>query len=305
MINFKTHKLCLGVVALLLLATSLVFVACSDVVAPNGFATDGDAPHVTYSEIDLALNIVPGAFNARIIGSKDSIGAVSLDIWDGGGNLEWAETADTVEFVSDSAADDVGGLGASSIRVTGLDVNFDHLVEILVLDGLTPVTTVGEYSRINQALVTSVGVYDASNVGLITGTHNGCSCLQILIQPDKNISHKTHFTIPNGHTAIIRNIIVITDTTKVATYEFLVRPNLSFPPTAPFLGIARPLTLGGIAATTELRILNGREIPGKTDFWIQGSGTPPGGFVVFNIDMIIIDQDRVLGSVNTACEIAC
>ena len=58
------------------------------------------------------------------------------------------DTGDTLEFVSNNAAD-VGNL----IRFEGLDENFEKKEDVVALNGLTPVVAEGTWTRINNAVV--------------------------------------------------------------------------------------------------------------------------------------------------------
>ncbi len=283
----------------------LLVVACQS-AGSNGFATDGDVPHVTYSQIDVSAEIVPGITNGRITANDLALATSPMDIWDGGADLVWPLTADNITLVSTSALDTALGDGAQTIQVIGLDINFDLLVEVIALAGTTPVTTVGEFIRLNQLVVVSVGLYNGGNQGLITATHDSVNSDQAFIQILKGISQKSHFTIPAGFFIVFQNVTIGSDSSKVATYEFLARANTTIPPVAPFFAILEPVTLAGVAATTEMRILNGRAVPAKTDVWVQGSANAPGGFVSLGIDFLLFDEDEVVGlSAFRACEIGC
>lgn len=306
MSKFVKHNRCVSWVAAALLFFVMALVIACQAAATSGFATDGDAPHITYSDIDVAAGIVPGITNGRIIANDVAIATTPMDIWDGPADLIWPESADTITLVSTSALDTAAGDGARTVLVTCLDINFDVLIELVPLGGLTPVTTDAECIRVNQILVASVGLYGASNVGLITAVHDAAATDQAFIQVGKGISQKSHFTIPAGHFIVFRNVTIGSDSSKVATYEFLVRVNTVIPPVAPFFGIIEPVTLAGIAATTEMRILDGRPVLERSDVWVQGAANAPGGFVSLGIDFLLFETAEIIGlSALAACEIGC
>jgi len=294
----------LSIAVVLGFAGALAAVACQ--AAANDFATDGNSPHTTYTDVDVAAGIVPGITNGRIVANDPSIGTAAADIWDGVGDLVWPETADTITLVSTNSLDTSAGDGARTVIVTGLDVNFETLVEIVSMSGLTPVSTSGEFIRVNQLFVASVGLYGGSNLGLITAIHDGNSSDQAFVQIGKGVSQKSHFTIPAGHYVVFRNVTIGTDSTKVATFEFLVRANATIPPVAPFAAIVEPVTLAGIAAATEMRILNGRAVTEKSDVWVQGSANSPGGFVSLGIDFLLFETANLVGiTASGQCEVGC
>ena len=106
---------------------------------------------------------------------------------------------------------------------------------------------------------------------------------------------------------MFRNVTIGSDNSKVATYQFLARANTTIPPTAPFFAIVEPVTLAGVAATTEMRILNGRAVLEKSDVWVRGSANAPGGFVSLGIDFLLFETGEVAGIAAEVqqCEIAC
>lgn len=288
------------------LLLTVVFIACQS-SGPNGFATDGDSPHVTYSDVDVSAGIVQGITNGRIVAFDPSIAtSVSEDIWDGSGDLTWPETSDTLSIVSTDVNDNSAGTGARTVLITGLDSNFDLQTETVSMNGTTPVVTSLEFVRVNQILVTSVGAYGDSNEGIISISHDGNLADQAFIQVGKAISQKSHFTVPDNHFIVFRNVTIGTDSSKIATFEFQVRANTVIPPTAPFFPMVEPVTLAGIAVATEMRILNGRAVAGRSDVWVQGIANAPGGFVSLGIDFLLIDQGNVVGVFASArCEIGC
>lgn len=283
----------------------LLVVACQS-AGGNGFATDGDVPHITYSQIDVSAGIVPGITNGRITANDLALATSPMDIWDGSADLVWPVTADNITVVSTSALDTALGDGARTVLVSGLDDNFDPLQESIALSGTTPVTTTGEFVRVNQLVVLEVGLYNGGNEGLITATHDSDGSEQALIQILKGISQKSHFTVPSGFFIVFQNVTIGSDSSKVATYEFLARANTTIPPTAPLFPILEPVTLAGVAATTEMRILNGRAVAGRSDVWVQGSANAPGGFVSLGIDFLLFEIDKVAGlSAFEQCTIGC
>lgn len=66
-------------------------------------------------------------------------------IWSVGGRFVPMASADTLNLVSSSTADDDGGTGANSVLIWGIDENRDPQIEIVTLDGQTPVTTSNQW----------------------------------------------------------------------------------------------------------------------------------------------------------------
>lgn len=86
-----------------------------------------------------------------------------------GGAFTKLPAADTIDFVSTSASDTLVGVGAQRIVVTGVDGNWNQIVEVVELDGTNPVTTSNEFLGVNRCAIFKAGSSEV-NVGDITGT---------------------------------------------------------------------------------------------------------------------------------------
>lgn len=84
-----------------------------------------------------------------------------------GGTPTIMTTADTLDCVSTSSQDAVGGTGASLILITGIGADFLSQEEYVTLTGVTPVTTSNTWLGVNRVVVITSGSNDA-NVGTIT-----------------------------------------------------------------------------------------------------------------------------------------
>jgi hypothetical protein len=106
-------------------------------------------------------------------GRNPLIGTATVpeDIWNGGGIYTGFPTeTETVSIVSTSSADANGSTGAWSVQLIGLDGNFREISEVILLNGLTPVTSVFTYRRLANALIVKAGSTQ-SNTGDITINH--------------------------------------------------------------------------------------------------------------------------------------
>lgn len=108
-------------------------------------------------------------------------------------------TAAPINILSTSASDDSAGSGARELTIKGLDSNYDEIEEIITLDGISQVTTVASFLRVNSVEVTDVGG-SGSNVGIIVGFHGLLEFL-FTIQEEDNKHLSTFYTVPAGKTA--------------------------------------------------------------------------------------------------------
>lgn len=122
------------------------------------------------------------------------VGALS-----GLGDLFLEEGAeDTVELVSASSDDDVGGTGAEKVIVRGLDANFLLQDEEVEMDGTTPVTTSAEFVRVHEIAVSQAGAFLGNNVGAIMAQYSGGSNPIAQIAAGMGRSKCGHYTVPDN-----------------------------------------------------------------------------------------------------------
>jgi len=88
-------------------------------------------------------------------------------IWTQGGLFVPLSIATTLDVVSTSVNDTDGGSGANSVVIYGIDENYEEQIEVVTLNGITPVSTVGTYFGVNR-----VAIYLAGSLQINDGTIN-------------------------------------------------------------------------------------------------------------------------------------
>lgn len=130
-----------------------------------------------------ALSVRPTVFkNEAALGKRQGVktwtkwgynadvdAAASETVWSTGGNPTFLSAASTITLVSSSTNDDVGGTGATGVVVYGIDANRKSQIEVVFLDGTTPVVTANTYLGINRLSVYAAGSLQ-ENDGTITAT---------------------------------------------------------------------------------------------------------------------------------------
>ena len=127
------------------------------------------------------------------------------DIWSGGGLYTGfpTGTAETVEILSDNAADTAAGTGARSVQVTGLDENFLTVTESIALNGTTPVATTSLWTRSSLGLVETAGSGE-KYAGTITIRHTTTPANVFnIIPPGRNATQSCVFTVPADKRMVI------------------------------------------------------------------------------------------------------
>lgn len=108
---------------------------------------------VTYRQ-EIGRGNVPGSAIFGGFGERDIATASSADIWPGPTAAQPYPPSSGVqmEIVSSSASDGVGGTGIREVEIHYLDADGNEQTEIIVLNGVTPVSTVATDIRFVQCM---------------------------------------------------------------------------------------------------------------------------------------------------------
>jgi len=123
-------------------------------------------------------------------------------IWSVGGTFAKLTTARTLSVVSTSTADDSGSTGAESVRIYGVDANWNEQTVDVVMDGTTPVVTTETWLGVNRMAVTLAGSGQA-NAGVITATATTDATVQAQIPAGEGSSQHAFFFVPADHQALV------------------------------------------------------------------------------------------------------
>ena len=136
-------------------------------------------------------------------------GTIPEDIWSNGGTYTGHSTeTETIEVFSSDANDTSAGTGARTIRISGLksSTSEEYETEDFILNGITAVTSVNTWYRVNSAYVLTAGS-SGSNSGIITCRHTTTTANVFLTIPAlKNQSLVAAYTIPFNRIGFIQLI---------------------------------------------------------------------------------------------------
>jgi len=120
-----------------------------------------------------------------------------------GGTFTYLTNASTLSIVSTNTGDDgsPAGIGANSIVIFGIDANRASQVEVVTLNGTTPVVTATTWLGINRAAVYLAGSSQA-NIGDITITAVTGGSTQGLIPTGVGTTQQLMFFVQNNHKAL-------------------------------------------------------------------------------------------------------
>ena len=128
--------------------------------------------------------------------------AASETICSFGGTFAPLAAADTLDFVSTDINDDVGSTGATQLIVYGIDANYEQLLEVVDMDGVTPVTTSGSFLGVNRVAIYTAGT-SGENEGTITVTDTGGGAVQAEIPIGEGTTQQAFFFVQSNHTALV------------------------------------------------------------------------------------------------------
>ena len=180
-------------------------------VAPFNQSIGQDADAILTKTISDDLLIAGGLLAGYSIVNKFGLNpdvdsaTVPEDVWATGGVYTgWATAAETLQVVSDNAADAAAGTGARTIRVTGLDANYNEQIETITLNGVTPVNGTLTFIRVHMATIVSAGSGGANAGTIIVRQTTTTANVFLSILIGRNQSNSSAYTVPAGYTAHMR-----------------------------------------------------------------------------------------------------
>lgn len=98
-------------------------------------------------------------------------GGTNEDVWDGEGAYSFLSSATALKISSSSTDDAAAGTGARTVRVIGLDSNWNEVSQDVTLNGQTGVSLSTSLIRVYRAYVLTVGTggVNAGNIWVGTG----------------------------------------------------------------------------------------------------------------------------------------
>ncbi len=170
----------------------------------DDFATKTDnQPVVSKNDFfsDVSLLKISGVENFKKAGGNTAISVTQSLLCASGQPLVILTVAATITFESTHADDKFTGTGAKAIRIFGVDDGGNYQTEDLVLNGLTPVTTVKTWLGIlNRVQVISAGT-NKTNLGTISGKNAGNTYCTIPI--GTSVCKQLAYYVPKGKTALV------------------------------------------------------------------------------------------------------
>ena len=225
-------------------------------------------------------------------GFNAAVGNTTETIWARGGVYTWSPAASTLSITSSDAADDSpSGTGALTVRVEGLDANYNEITEDVVLNGTAVVNTLKLFLRTHRMSVLTAGtttwnegvIYatDTGDTYTTPGVPNTATLVRSSIEIGEGQTLQAFYTVPAGYTAYLLFIEAGSkDGTNATTMTVRAREfGMSFRTLEKFI-----IFKGTFHSSHEIPL----EIPEKTDIELVGIAAASTTDVAADFDLILV-----------------
>jgi len=154
------------------------------------------------------INKISGVIPITIFAWSDTISTARQTVWRASATQAQyipKYTANICTIVSDNAQDNPIGTGLATVKVSGIDNDYNAIQEVVTLNGLTPVTLTKQYLAVNElnpetAGSTSTTYSAAGNIDVLYTDGDILARIPVSDPCPFNISYQAVFTNPAGLT---------------------------------------------------------------------------------------------------------
>ena len=150
--------------------------------------------------MQVARGKVDGASQVNIFAFNTNVGTSLIPVWENATAYTFPASALTMTLVSTSASDN----STAQVVISGLTTGYVAVSETVALNGVTGVTTVNTYLRINSMVLTVAGSGQITNVGTITAKNGATTYAQINVGIGK--TQMSIYSVAAGSTMYALNI---------------------------------------------------------------------------------------------------
>jgi hypothetical protein len=183
-------------------------------IAPNAVANLQRV--VNSADLDRNRNKIIGEGAHRKFGYNETVANNNFEvIWagahiDGTLNYPFPQTAETLRVKAGGNVNDTSaGIGARTILISGLDENWDEVIEVVTLNGASAsAATTATFFRVNHVEIVTVGTYGGGNTGNIVIENTASVQALAYIPTGLGNTQQAVYTVPADKTAYITKIKV-------------------------------------------------------------------------------------------------
>jgi len=151
---------------------------------------------------DVARGRYDDLFAISKFGRNPDVDTGSEDLWARGGTWVGPITARIHNVVSTDIADDLGGTGMETVRIYGLDADYNLIEEDVTMDGTTNVPTANAYTMIYRMTGLTAGS-GGTNAGTVTATAVTDGTVTAQIEIGQGQTQLGVYQVPAGYTAYL------------------------------------------------------------------------------------------------------
>lgn len=188
--------------------------------------------------------------------------------------------ADTYRVRAGGDADDATlGIGANTVRLTGIDANLALATDVLTLAGASASGASASFWRVFKAEVVQAGTYQDANAGtiVIESVTGGNAALQI--DAGVGVSEAAVFSTPTDRAGFVRNLVIHHEGLSTDPAEIDVFLKRDFDTVGGVTPARQRLRrYGGFTRLENHPLESNWVIPPRSDFYVMaqaGAGTPP------------------------------
>jgi len=234
------------------------------------------------SELDfkIATGRVPGFTSIHKFGSTEVGSTVLQDIWSFGGLKQYA-TEGVAMFMWSTVDED-----ATDIQIFGLDENWELQSATVAVTGNTVVAIPGLWTRIfkgrNEGPPVFTGVIYIARSAASAPAAPLIAVAEAKLEPITQGTQMTHYTVPAGHTAFIKNFFLGTEKgVETKGYGFH----------RSFGGVFNAEEILAMYQGSVSKLLPYLAFPEKSDFVIRAIADTTNSFMAGSYDIILVQND--------------
>lgn len=226
------------------------------------------------------------SFSVFKFGRNADIDTATETVWSLGGLYAYPASASVMTVSSSSANDAAAGTGARTVKISGLDSNWDRADETVTLNGQTAVTTTTSFIRVFRMEIMTWGS-GGTNAGVIyvgTGTvTSGVPANKYsAISAGDDQTMQAFYTVPDGYYGIITDYNISTSTNQFITMQLRARKY----GTAGFnLQVEHVINDNSVSASCA-----GIKFDEKTDIEWRGTGASVNNTVAANFAIVMVKK---------------
>jgi hypothetical protein len=221
----------------------------------------------------IAAGKIPNHFPLHKFGFNAAVGNAEEIIWTAGNGYTYLTTAEKLKVSSDGVEDDVGGDGALTVTLEGLDSNWDLISDTVIMTGAVAVETNVAFLRVFRAYVATAGVSE-TNEGLISINDNADLVTMAEIAIGRGQTQMAMWTVPADHELFLYQLNAAESANKKTIIRLYAKDN-AVANSAWRLQDETVVNLGDSTRIYKIPL----KFTEKTDIEIRGVAANPSGIV--------------------------